>query len=205
VPTKPWFPTYVYEACLQREGSADVARALLEDCYRIRDLDTAGLLWCREGYPAGYTSYETLRALHRTVPAFVALEGKIWPHVRRFARRIDMDLREAQLAMVDCWINIMSRDAAHPSHVHPGAVVSGTFYVKTPEGCAGIRFEDPRIEHFAGLPPRRSDCRRENRQRISYDVDAGKVILFESWLRHCVEPNPTIDERVSVSFNYAWV
>jgi uncharacterized protein (TIGR02466 family) len=33
---------------------------------------------------------------------------------------------------------------------------------------------------------------------------AGKVVLFESWLRHEVPPNPRDAERVSVSFNYHW-
>jgi uncharacterized protein (TIGR02466 family) len=29
--------------------------------------------------------------------------------------------------------------------------------------------------------------------------------LFESWLRHEVPPNPAASERISISFNYAWV
>jgi uncharacterized protein (TIGR02466 family) len=29
-------------------------------------------------------------------------------------------------------------------------------------------------------------------------------VLFESWLRHEVMPNPTEAERISVSFNYSW-
>jgi len=33
---------------------------------------------------------------------------------------------------------------------------------------------------------------------------AGRLVLFESWLRHEVPPNPVNDERVSVSFNYSW-
>jgi hypothetical protein len=28
--------------------------------------------------------------------------------------------------------------------------------------------------------------------------------LFESWLRHEVAPNPTVTERISISFNYSW-
>jgi uncharacterized protein (TIGR02466 family) len=33
---------------------------------------------------------------------------------------------------------------------------------------------------------------------------AGQLVLFESWLRHEVAPNPLAAERVSVSFNYNW-
>ncbi|MES1207388.1 MAG: TIGR02466 family protein [Pseudomonadota bacterium] len=202
---KPWFPTYVYEAPLQGKGGADFVGALFDVCQRVRDEDSAGREWCKDNYPSGYTSYETRRDLHRTLPPFVTFERKIWRHVKRFADRLDMDLREANLAMTDCWVNIMSRDAVHPLHVHPGAVVSGTFYVSTPSGCADIHFEDPRFEKFAGTPPRRLDCRPENRQQVSCAVTAGKVVLFESWLRHGVASNSTVDERVSVSFNYTWV
>jgi uncharacterized protein (TIGR02466 family) len=35
-------------------------------------------------------------------------------------------------------------------------------------------------------------------------VAAGTVVLFESWLRHEVPPNPVAAERVSISFNFNW-
>jgi len=205
MPTKPWFSTFVYDHSLLNKGREDYAHALMEECSQVRQHDSDGQLWCQDNYPAGYTSYGTLRALHRTRPAFAALQRKIWPHVKRFARRIDMDLGEAQLAMTDCWVNIMSRDAAHPAHAHPGAVVSGTFYVSAPPGCSGITFEDPRLENFAGTPPRALACRPENRRQVTYAVQTGQLILFESWLRHGVAPNPTGEERVTISFNYTWV
>jgi uncharacterized protein (TIGR02466 family) len=205
MPVKAWFPTYVYEAPLQEKGSDAFALSLLEDCRNVREQDSAGKTWCGENYPFGYTSYGTQRNLHQTLPRFQRLERKVWRHVKRFAARLDMDLREATLVMTDCWVNIMSRSAVHPFHAHPGAAFSGTFYVSTPEGCSGIRFEDPRIEKRMVQPPRRPDCRPANRLEVSHDATAGKLVLFESWLRHEVSANPTTDERVSVSFNFTWV
>ena len=205
MPTKPWFPTFIYYHPLQRTDNEAFARSLLGECRTVRQQDRAGRRWCKDNYPGGYTSYGTLRTLNRTHPSFAALQRKVWPHVKRFARRLDMDLTEAHLAMTDCWVNIMSRDAVHPLHAHPGAVVSGTYYVSTPPGCAGIHFEDPRLDKFAGMPPRALECRPENQQKITYPVEAGRLILFESWLRHGVEATPARDERVTVSFNYTWV
>src|ERR1700690_38263 len=209
MPIKPWFPTFIYESPLQKKGAADYARSLVGECQKVREADSAGQLWCRDNYPSGYTSYGTMRTLNRTYSPFtmfIALERKIWPHVKRFASRLDMDLREASLAMTDCWVNIMSRDAVHPLHLHPGAVVSGTFYISTPPGCSAIRFEDPRAERSKAIaPPRLGNCRPENLAQVACNAEAGKVILFESWLRHEVPANPTPDERVSVSFNYTWI
>jgi uncharacterized protein (TIGR02466 family) len=205
VPVKPWFPTFIYESLLQPRGGPAFARALLEDCRKVRAHDRAGQRWCRENYPAGYTSYGTLCNLHQTFSTFMDLEKKIRRHVLRFARRLDMNLQGARLGMTDCWVNVMCRHAVHPLHLHPLAVISGTYYVQTPPGSSRIRFEDPRLDKFMGAPPKRSDCRPENRQQVFRDVEVGKVILFESWLRHEVASNPGRGERVSVSFNYNWI
>jgi uncharacterized protein (TIGR02466 family) len=32
----------------------------------------------------------------------------------------------------------------------------------------------------------------------------GRLLLFESWLRHEVPPHAGAAERVSISFNYSW-
>jgi uncharacterized protein (TIGR02466 family) len=116
-----------------------------------------------------------------------------------------MNLQGGRLAMTDCWVNVMSRHAVHSLHLHPLAVVSGTYYVATPPGSSRLRFEDPRLDKLMGAPPKRDPCRPQNRQQVSYDVAAGKLILFESWLRHEVASNPTRGERVNISFNYNWV
>jgi uncharacterized protein (TIGR02466 family) len=205
MPVKPWFPTFIYDSPLQPRGGQAFARALLEDCHKIRAHDRAGQRWCRKNYPAGYTSYGTMTNLHQTFSTFIDLETKIRRHVNRFAGRLDMNLQGGRLAMTDCWVNMMSRHAVHSLHLHPLAVVSGTYYVATPSGSSRLRFEDPRLDKLMGAPPKRDPCRPENRQQISYDVAAGKLILFESWLRHEVASNPTRGERVSISFNYNWV
>ena len=205
MPIKPWFPTFIYDSPLQPRGNDAFARALLEDCHKIRAHDRAGQRWCRKNYPAGYTSYGTMTNLHQTFSTFIDLEAKIRRHVNRFARRLDMNLQGARLAMTDCWVNVMSRHAVHSLHLHPLAVVSGTYYVATPPGSSRLRFEDPRLDKLMGAPPKRDPCRPENRQQVSYEVAAGKLILFESWLRHEVASNPTRGERVSISFNYNWV
>ena len=205
MPIKPWFPTFIYDSPLQPRGNDAFARALLDDCHKIRAHDRAGQRWCRKNYPAGYTSYGTMTNLHQTFSTFIDLEAKIRRHVNRFARRLDMNLQGARLAMTDCWVNVMSRHAVHSLHLHPLAVVSGTYYVATPPGSSRLRFEDPRLDKLMGAPPKRDPCRPENRPQVSYDVAAGKLILFESWLRHEVASNPTRGERVSISFNYDWV
>jgi uncharacterized protein (TIGR02466 family) len=201
---KAWFPTFIYEAPLQRSGAAAFNRTLGEDCHKIRANDAVGLRWCKQNYPDGYTSYSSLCRLHQSFSTFMDLQRKIDRHVRAFARHLEMKLDDARLTMTDCWVNIMPRHAVHSLHLHPVATISGTYYVKTPRGCSRLRFEDPRLSRFMAAPPKQADCRPENRQQVSYDVEPGKLILFESWLRHEVTSNKVADERISISFNYNW-
>lgn len=51
-------------------------------------------------------------------------------------------------------------------------------------------------------PPRRAGAQAQ--PWVTLPAHAGRVILFESWLRHEVPPGEIDGERVSISVNYAW-
>ncbi len=204
MPARAWFPTLIYSEPLQRQGVSRLNDELAEECHRLRELDAAGRRWSAHNYPGGFTSYASMARLHRSSSTFAALEQKITAHVRRFVRRLELDLRGRRIFMTDCWVNIMPERAAHSLHLHPLSFISGTYYVRTPRGCAGLKFEDPRLDRFMAAPPRRPDAHPVNRAHVVYPAVAGRVILFESWLRHEVAANPTPHERISVSFNYNW-
>jgi uncharacterized protein (TIGR02466 family) len=145
-----------------------------------------------------------MNELHRFSSTFTALEKKITQHVRRFARALDMDLRGRTIRLTDLWVNIMPPAAAHALHLHPLSFISGTYYVVTPRGCPGLKFEDPRLDRFMAAPPKLLRARRENQNHVTYPAEAGNVILFESWLRHAVAANRVDGERISISFNFNW-
>jgi len=201
---KALFPTYIYHAALQRNGARSFNRELLREIEQIRDYDVEGQKWSRANYRGGYTSYGSMDKLHQFSSTFMELEKKLNRHVKSFAKELDFDLEDRELVMTDCWVNVMPPDVTHSWHIHPTSTISGTYYVRTPSRCSGIKFEDPRHAFMMAAPPRRADARLENRQFIEFPAEAGKVILFESWLRHEVPPNPARSERVSISFNYNW-
>jgi uncharacterized protein (TIGR02466 family) len=204
MPSQALFPTLVYKAPLQASGWKLFNDRLLLECRQYREDDIAGQAWSATRYPGGYTSYGSLSRMHTISPTFALLQRKLRRHVNQFARSLEFDLEGRELAMTDCWINIMPRQVVHSLHLHPLSTISGTYYVRTPRGAPGIKFEDPRLDRFMAAPPRRSDCRPENRPWVTVPADAGTVVLFESWLRHEVPPNPVTAERVSISFNFNW-
>jgi uncharacterized protein (TIGR02466 family) len=204
MPVHKLFPTRVYSARLRGTSGGRLDERLLRECRQLSLDDAAGRRWSAERYPGGYTSYGSVHRMHRMSPTFAALERAINRHVVRFASSLELDLAGRKLAMTDCWVNIMPRGTAHGLHLHPLSTISGTYYVKTPRGCAGLKVEDPRLERMMAAPPRRANAARENRPWVVFPAEAGSVLLFESWLRHEVSANPAAGERISISFNYNW-
>lgn len=203
MPTLQLFPTRVHTARLARAPD-DLNHRLLKECRALSLEDSAGIAWSKANYPGGYTSYNSVARMQRVSPTFAKLEKRIDAQVKTFARSLDFDLTGRRLEMTDCWVNVMTRQVVHGLHLHPLATISGTYYVRTPRGCSGLKFEDPRLDRFMAAPPRKSRARRENQVWVTVPAEAGRVVLFESWLRHEVMPNPTEAERISVSFNYSW-
>lgn len=198
------FPTQVYVARLQPSGWQVLNRRLLAEALQLREDDAGGREWSRTHYPGGYTSYGSLCRMHTLSPTFATLGRKLERHVLRYAAALDFDLEGRELSMTDCWVNIMPRGVTHSLHIHPLSTISGTYYVRTPKGAPGLKFEDPRLDRFMAAPPRKARHRPGNRPWVTVPASAGNVVLFESWLRHEVPPNPVEAERVSISFNYGW-
>ncbi|HBM62346.1 MAG TPA: hypothetical protein DD444_24545 [Citreicella sp.] len=198
------FATRLYRAGLDAFGDAIDPAELAASCYSIAEDDEAGQTWCEEnGYP-GYTSYASLTDLPWRFPIFAQVVAALDKHVAAFAEDLEFDLGDTPLRLEDIWINVLPEGGSHASHIHPHSVISGTTYVAMPDGTSALKLEDPRLPMMMAAPPRRKGCRDELRSFVYEAPKVGDVLLWESWLRHEVPMNMAEDERISVSFNYAW-
>ena len=198
------FVTPLYHAALSEHGTPIDPDELEASCYGIAEDDEAGQQWSEDnGYP-GYTSYASLTDLGWRSPIFADLIKVLDAHVAAFAKSLHLDLDDRALKLEDIWINILPEGGIHTGHIHPHSVISGTTYVALPDGSASIKFEDPRLPMMMASPGRTKDAPDELRQFAYVSPAVGDVLLWESWLRHEVPMNMSEDDRLSVSFNYAW-
>jgi uncharacterized protein (TIGR02466 family) len=204
MPTLKLFPTRIHYEKLAARPLKKLDAQLLRECYQLRDYDAAGRVWSAENYPGGYTSYGSLSELFAFSSTFDQLRRRIDGHVRRFCRELDYDLKGRKMEMTSFWVNIVPRHVYHGLHLHPLATISGTYYLKVPPRSGSIQFEDPRLASFMAAPPRVKNPKPENRPFFRIRPEPGKLVLFESWLRHEVLQNQGDEDRVSVSFNYHW-
>lgn len=196
------FVTQAHHApLLGGEGLNEELAAL---AYSLAEDDQAGIAWCEANAYPGYTSYASLNDLAWRFPAFAALREALQPTVDAFAETLQLDLAGRALTLDSLWVNILSPGGFHSGHIHPHSVISGTYYVRTPPGCAALKLEDPRLPLMMAAPPRRSDAALERRSFVYIAPQAGEVVLWESWLRHEVPLHDADEDRISVSFNYRW-
>lgn len=197
--TRSLFATRLYQAKLDMD-----LEELRHTSLSVAEDDDAGQAWCDEnGFP-GYTSYASLTDLPWRMPIFADLVKDLDAHVAAFANDLAFDLGDKHLQLEDIWINILPEGGTHSGHIHPHSVISGTFYVAVPEDAGAIRFEDPRLPMMMAAPPRRKDADPDLQPFVYVRPEPGDVFLWESWLRHEVPMNFDEEDRISISFNYAW-
>lgn len=175
---------------------------IIEEVFKLSEIDEEGLEWCETKYFGGYTSYATYNRLQDFSSTFKELEELIDEHVRKYVTDLNYDIDSENLKMSDCWVNIMPQGTHHSGHIHPLSVISGTYYVQVPEDSQAIKFEDPRMAMLMNTPKKKEDAPIEHQSFVSIPAKDGDVVLFESYQRHEVPANLSEDARISISFNY---
>jgi uncharacterized protein (TIGR02466 family) len=193
------FATRFYEAAL---GAPALLAELDQACRALAKEDGAGRRWSRDHGYRGYTSYASLNDLPTRDPRFAELARHLNRHVAAFAGDCAFDLGGRRLKLDSLWVNVLRPGGAHSGHIHPHSVVSGTVYVTVPPGSGALKLEDPRLPMMMAAPPRRADSPEALRTFVYAEPAPGKLLLWESWLRHEVVPGSWKGERISISFNY---
>jgi len=198
------FITRIYHSPINKYGIKINSSELEATCYSVANDDGAGQDWCEKNNYSGYTSYASLDDLPWRFPIFKDLAKALDLHVADFADELQFDLDDRPLVLNGLWINVLPEGGVHTGHIHPNSVISGTAYVSMPTGASAIKFEDPRLPMMMAAPPKKNDANIGS-QIFSYiKPNVGDVLLWESWLRHEVPMNLAEEDRISVSFNYAW-
>ena len=196
------FATEVYRAALSGARERRLIDGLEAAALDIAREDRAGQDWCRRNRYRGYTSYASLGNIVDRASVFQDLVAILDRHVRDFARSIELALAGERLVLDSLWVNILEPGGYHTAHLHPGSVISGTVYIRVPDGAGAIRFEDPRLAMMMAAPLRRPHASERRRTFVDIAPKPGAILLWESFLRHEVPENRARSRRISLSFNY---
>jgi uncharacterized protein (TIGR02466 family) len=96
------------------------------------------------------------------------------------------------------WVNMHDRGGFNFLHMHEGSLLSGSLYLKVPQGSGQFVFRDPRPGVIlgsvkGGVPNGHAD--------IHLTPSDGLLVLFPSWMEHYVEPHDSAEPRITIAFN----
>ena len=105
---------------------------------------------------------------------------------------------------VDAWININKPGDYNIKHHHPMCDLSGVVWLKTPQDCGVITFENPvEFQTYNLIESHTEEFQQSNNFFHSWFFKPieGKMLIFPSYLLHDVSENKSNEDRISVSFN----
>ena len=190
--TENIFPTSVWWVDLDLNNDA-----LAEECYQIQSREPKGRVCStRNGYQSNDLDFSVnQKNLLKLIQEITKVSNAIFQseYLEEGDRR--------KLYVQNYWVNINPKGGSHIRHTHPGAFISGVYYVKCVSDLdhGSIRFWRSEWEDFIllqnNLPNKfdRDDC--------IYHPVQGRLLLFPSHLPHSVDRNELDSDRIAVSFN----
>ena len=113
------------------------------------------------------------------------------------------ELLDLKPVLGNMWANINYPGGYNRPHLHPNALFSGVYWIKTPEKSGDLMLYEPRQGAQCTMPNRKKGRLPPQLWReIHYEPIAGRCIMFPAWMWHEVKPNESNDTRISVSFNF---
>ena len=148
----------------------------------------------RPTYPKYSRNWQTEAFLHNE-PEFEWLSKLVTKLGKEYVKF--MQYKYDDIVCNGMWANVYRREEDLHRHTHPNSFISGVYYMT--DDNSDIKFYDPRTDVRSVIMPEQYE-NFFNAFIIGIKPIKGMCILFPSWLKHSVVPQPA-GFRVSIAFN----
>ena len=170
------------------------------ECYVIRDQHPEGK---RGG--SNKNGYQSSDLTNLNPDSAIA---NLMEEIRICSQKIYQIARKDSIKIDNCWININYQGSSNLIHTHPGALLSGVFYVKVPLDAINSGhlafyrdYTESHVIHSAGKFKDNYKMDSTTASKTLFLPKENRLFIFPSWLGHGVEENKTNEERISLAFN----
>lgn len=121
------------------------------------------------------------------------LRHEILSHAANFANSLDLEFKD--LRLTEAWLNITKKGEFQHYHNHIPYDISGIYYYQTNGNDGNVVFKDPALIKSTSI------LLKKLPRTVRYQPRVGTLILFPSFLEHCVFHNETNNDRISIAVN----
>ena len=183
-----YFPTIIYAKDVQLDNRL-FEREVVEWSKKDKGIKRTNMI-----------GWHSTTDMHK-IPVFKPLVDELFKMQMEIYRE---ELLSREPIIGNMWANINPPGGYNRPHIHPNSHFSGVYYIKAPQNSGEIVFNDPRSAAHMVMPDRVKDIKTPSHlwREVRVNPLEGRMLMFPSWLWHCVEPNGSNDIRISVSFNF---
>jgi len=184
----PIFP--VITSYIECENYNSIKDDLIAWIYQYQKTDEGVIISNRGGWQSRSDFYFE--------PSFIRFYDYILRHILNSIPFVDVNV-----TLQNMWININKKGDLNISHNHPESMLSGVFWVKTPNECGKINFESLESFNYSFFHRKaHPELRKINFDScVEFDPKEGSILLFPANLRHMVNQNQSDEDRISIAFN----
>jgi len=100
----------------------------------------------------------------------------------------------------DSWFNIYRKGDFQEYHAHGNSIISAIYFIKADDKSAKLYFKSPFQDQLA---PEYKGRNADTWERIFYNAVPGRLLVFRSYLEHCVEMQKDKELRITSAYNFA--
>ena len=187
--TKTIFPVCIHS--LSIDNFDQVQDVLIKESYDLKKIDPVGRKlsnyggWQSEIYSIDKSSDTLQSIIRKSLKGFTPIKNDV-------------------LMIVEGWTNINKPRDYNIKHNHPQCNFAGVLWIKTPPQSGNLIFESPHsFSSFAEINCYTDEFKKETLSYEScvYEPIEGQIVIFPSFLSHCVSENKSNEDRISYSFN----
>jgi hypothetical protein len=192
MPIETWFPTVIfYDDLVVPPAAHDLAMQAIRELVGEEDLARV----------PRQTAFNTPNTLHLD-PRLEPLLAVLFPPIRWFLFEVlNFDPEITEFFIGRCWPVVQTGIGEGGLHCHTGGILSGVFYLETPEGSGALEFHKPGTCSFDHL--HKKALSPLTFKTVSYAAVPHRLLLFPSDLEHKGLPNreDTAGPRVAIAFD----
>jgi uncharacterized protein (TIGR02466 family) len=168
---------------------------LTKKCLKLRKkIKSGGQDWISN------ETYNTLGTYHLSEDLdFSKINDFVTNQIIQYCKAQSINSKCLNTHPVAAWLSIYKKNDYQDWHIHNRAMISASYYLRCNDSSSKIHFKNPVIDMVS---PDILSYNHLNFGQVWFKPEPGMVIIFRSYLSHCVPPQKNNDVRICLSYNY---
>jgi uncharacterized protein (TIGR02466 family) len=181
-----WWPTPIYHSEFNEdENSFELMHQEIENTIKTIETKPSPFQFCEfeTTFTDEYSFCDKTPLLKKYIEKHIEEYSQIYTKINN-------------LSITESWVNFNGKGHFQEFHEHAGSIISGCYYFDTNGNDGDIVFK-PTIDMYRHT---NVECSLYP-EHVKWTPANGLILLFPSFLNHCVTINKTDHKRISISFN----